>query len=153
MKQSSRWRSRLTGSMLGQLQLATYAAVLLGFTGATTTGLWLSERNQKRLGEAELLAAANALTRSWSSEDQGDVATMQAMLKHHSSRRTHLWLEQSSGMLITPPQGDTPIPVELLPAAMAANPQRRSGQVDVITVNGREYLTLLTRHVLSLIHI
>ncbi len=147
MKQSSRWRSRLTGSMLGQLQLATYAAVLLGFTGATTTGLWLSERNQKRLGEAELLAAANALTRSWSSEDQDDVATMQAMLKHHSSRRTHLWLEQSSGMLITPPQGDTPIPVELLPAAMAANPQRRSGQVDVITVNGREYLTLLTRHV------
>ena len=38
MKQTSRWRSRLTGSMLGQLQLATYAAVLLGFTGATTTG-------------------------------------------------------------------------------------------------------------------
>ena len=36
--------------MLGQLQLATYAAVLLGFTGATTTGLLLSERNQKRLG-------------------------------------------------------------------------------------------------------
>ena len=67
MKQTSRWRSRLTGSMLGQLQLATYAAVLLGFTGATTTGLWLSERNQKRLGEAELRAAANALTRSWSS--------------------------------------------------------------------------------------
>ena len=53
--------------MLGQLQLATYAAVLLGFTGATTTGLLLSERNQKRLGETELRAAADALTRAWSS--------------------------------------------------------------------------------------
>ena len=145
MKQTSRWRSRLTGSMLGQLQLATYAAVLLGFTGATTTGLWLSERNQKRLGEAELRAAANALTRSWSSNGQGDVATMQAALKHHSSRRTHLWLEQTSGILITPSEGYTPIPVELMPAAMAANPQRRTGQVEVIKLNGRNYLTLLTR--------
>ena len=149
MKQTSRWRSRLTGSMLGQLQLATYAAVLLGFTGATTTGLWLSERNQKRLGEAELRAAANALTRSWSSNGQGDLATMQAALKHHSSRRTHLWLEQPSGILITPLEGYTPIPVELMPAAMAANPKRRTGQVEVIKLNGRSYLTLLTRQLTS----
>ena len=42
MNRSRRWRSRLTGTMLGQLQLATYAAVLLGFTGATSTGLLLS---------------------------------------------------------------------------------------------------------------
>ena len=110
MKQTDRWRSRLTGSMLGQLQLATYAAVLLGFTGATTTGLLLSERNQKRLGETELRAAADALTRAWSSNGTGDLATMQATLKHHSSRRTHLWLEQPSGTLITPSEGLTPSP-------------------------------------------
>ena len=42
MNRSGHWRSRLTGTMLGQLQLATYAAVLLGFTGATSTGLLLS---------------------------------------------------------------------------------------------------------------
>ena len=147
MKQTDRWRARLTGSILGQLQLATYAAVMLGFTGATTTGLLLSERNQRRLGEAELLTATEALNQSWSSNGQGDLATMPALLKHHSSRETHLWLEHPSGMLIMPSEGHHPFPVKLLPAAMAANPQRRTGQVDVITVDGRDYLTLLTRQV------
>ena len=58
MNRSGHWRSRLTGTMLGQLQLATYSVVLLGFTGATSTGLWLSERSRLRGGEAELLAAS-----------------------------------------------------------------------------------------------
>ena len=61
MNRSRRWRSRLTGSMLGQLQLATYAAVLLGFTGATSTGLLLSELSRLRVSEAELLAASASL--------------------------------------------------------------------------------------------
>ena len=145
MKQTGRWRSRLTGTMLGQLQLATYAAVLLGFTGATTTGLWLSERNQQRQGEAELLAAADSLTRSLSSVGQDNIAAIQEALKHHSTLRTHLWLEQPSGTLITPSKNLHPIPDELVPAAMAANRRRRSGQVDVIELKGRDHLTLLTR--------
>jgi len=49
MNRSGLWRSHLTGTMLGQLQLAAYAAVLLGFTGATSTGLWLNERSKKLL--------------------------------------------------------------------------------------------------------
>ena len=32
----SNWRSKLLGTLEGQLQLATYTAVLIGFTGATT---------------------------------------------------------------------------------------------------------------------
>ena len=61
MNRSGHWRSRLTGTMLGQLQLATYSAVLLGFTGATSTGLLLSERSRLRVGEAELQAASASL--------------------------------------------------------------------------------------------
>ena len=51
MASGSNWRSKLLGSLEGQLQLATYTAVLIGFTGATTTGLWLSNRNQIDNGE------------------------------------------------------------------------------------------------------
>ena len=51
MASGSNWRSQLLGSLEGQLQLATYTAVLIGFTGATTTGLWLSNRNQIDNGE------------------------------------------------------------------------------------------------------
>ena len=45
MATSSRWRQRLLGSLSGQLQLATYLAVFLGFSGASIAGLWLTQRN------------------------------------------------------------------------------------------------------------
>ena len=92
MKHTGRWRSRLTGSMLGQLQLATYAAVLLGFTGATTTGLWLSERNQKRW-ERPNCGQYDALTRlviERPGRCRHDAGSAQAP----PSRRTHLWLSK-----------------------------------------------------------
>jgi len=34
-----RWRQQLLGSLQGQLQLATYLVVFLGFTGASSVGL------------------------------------------------------------------------------------------------------------------
>ena len=49
------WRQRLLGSLQGQLQLATYLAVFLGFTGASTVGLLIGQRN--------LLANDQQLTR------------------------------------------------------------------------------------------
>ena len=33
------------GSLQGQLQLATYLVVFAGFTGASTAGLWVGQRN------------------------------------------------------------------------------------------------------------
>ena len=45
MRPSYRWRERLLGSLQGQLQLATYLVVFVGFTGASTVGLYLGQRN------------------------------------------------------------------------------------------------------------
>ena len=40
-----RWRQQLLGSLQGQLQLATYLVVFLGFTGASPVGLLIGQRN------------------------------------------------------------------------------------------------------------
>ena len=149
MNRSRRWRSRLTGTMLGQLQLATYAAVLLGFTGATSTGLLLSERSRLRVGEAELLTASAALAlRLESQGNQGEILIVRE-LQDHSSVRTNLWLEQPDGQLITPRRKHRPIPVALLQAAVEANPQRKQGESHLIVLQEREYLTLLDRRLRS----
>ena len=39
-----RWRQQLLGSLQGQLQLATYLVVFLGFTGASSVGLLIGQR-------------------------------------------------------------------------------------------------------------
>ena len=44
MTSRGHWRDRLLGTLQGQLQLATYVTVFLGFTGASCAGLWISER-------------------------------------------------------------------------------------------------------------
>ena len=40
-----RWRQQLLGSMQGQLQLATYLVVFLSFTGPSSVGLLIGQRN------------------------------------------------------------------------------------------------------------
>jgi len=149
MNRSGNWRSRLTGTMLGQLQLATYAAVLLGFTGATSAGLLLSERSRLRVGEAELLAASASLAlRMEAKADLGETVIVQE-LQDHSSVRTNLWLEQPNGQVITPGRAYRPIPAALLQAAVEANPLRQTGQSHLIALQGRDYLTLLDRRLAS----
>lgn len=149
MNRSGKWRSRLTGTMLGQLQLATYSAVLLGFTGATSTGLLLSERSRLRVGEAELLAASESLaTRLKTRSAEGEIGIVEE-LQDHSSVRTNLWLEKPDGQLITPRREYRPIPTALLQAAVAANPLRQPGQSHLIALQGRDYLTLLDRRLAS----
>ena len=52
-----RWRQRLLGSLQGQLQLATYLMVFIGFTGASSVGLWIGQRN---LIEKEITVLRNS---------------------------------------------------------------------------------------------
>ena len=131
MNRSGHWRSRLTGTMIGQLQLPTYATVLLGFTGATSTGLLLSERSSALL--------ADRLERQ---DDQSEALVVQE-LQDHSSVRTNLWLEQPDEQVITSGRANRPIPAALLQAAVEANPLRKQGQSNLIVLQEREYLTLL----------
>ena len=45
MGPSRPWRRQLLGTLQGQLQLATYLTVFVGFTGASIAGLWIGQRN------------------------------------------------------------------------------------------------------------
>ena len=151
----SNWRSQLLGSLEGQLQLAAYTAVLIGFTGATTTGLWLSNRNQIRNGEAELQANAEHMSNNLVAQDQlgqGHSAkdwspTVQAEvsreLRDHSSVRTTLWIELADGRLVLPTFGHIAIPMQMMRATMRAH--KKDQNTRLITVQGQEYLTLLSR--------
>ncbi len=147
------WRSQLIGSLKGQLQVATYIAVLLGFTGATTTGLWLSNQTQIRLGEAELTANGEHMLQAlvdhnhlgqgrrsgyW---DRNEEEHIRQKLRNHSSVRSTLWIELSDGRLILPVDSHIPIPTKLLMAAMANHDEE--GQVRMINFDGVNYLTSL----------
>lgn len=131
--------------MLGQLQLATYAAVLLGFTAATSTGLWLSERTRLQVGEAELRAGSESLAFCLVAHGGEGKDVIRRELQDHSSVRTQLWLEQPDGSVLSPERSHLPLPQGLLQTAMAANSTRTPGQAHVIELNGRDYLTLLDR--------
>ena len=155
MASGSNWRSKLLGSLEGQLQLATYTAVLIGFTGATTTGLWLSNRNQIRNGEAELQANADHLNnnlvahqhlgqghsaRDWSPTIEEEV---RQELRDHSSVRTTLWIELADGRLVLPTLGPIAIPQKMMRATMQAHKQ--DPKTRLISVEDEDYLTLLGR--------
>ena len=70
-----RWRQQLLGSLQGQLQLATYLVVFLGFTGASSVGLLI--------GQHHLLA-----------NDQQMVLT-----KHRALRQSHPWPARRSELI------------------------------------------------------
>ena len=61
MALSPSWRTKLLGSLQGQLQLATYLAVFVGFTGASGVGLWIGQRNLIQNDERELRRSADSI--------------------------------------------------------------------------------------------
>ena len=152
------WRAQLLGSLKGQLQLATYTAVLIGFTGATTTGLWLSNRNQIRNAEAELKANSDHVVDSFSDHDllgEGPSAgdwgpkiktEVKQELRDHSNVRTTIWLELADGSLILPTTGHIPIPRDMIRQAMNTdNNGGRNSKPRFIRSNGKDYLIMLSR--------
>ena len=68
MPSQRRWRQRLLGSLQGQLQLATYLVVFVGFTGASTAGLWVGQRNLIHNETQTLRSSADAIQASLRSD-------------------------------------------------------------------------------------
>ena len=68
MPSQRRWRQRLLGSLQGQLQLATYLVVFAGFTGASTAGLWVGQRNLIHNETQTLRSSASAMQASLRSD-------------------------------------------------------------------------------------
>ena len=90
MATSSPWRQRLLGSLQGQLQLATYLAVFLGFSGASIAGLWLTQRHQANASDAELRANARSLERCLLAEGLLERPTHISRVESHHHRLTQL---------------------------------------------------------------
>ena len=88
------WRQTLLGSLQGQLQLATYLAVFIGFTGASSAGLWIGQRNLIQNNLRELRRSADFIQQRLRKGGTGDDHVRQELLLH-SGMRTSLWIEQA----------------------------------------------------------
>ncbi|HJN35339.1 MAG TPA: ATP-binding protein [Prochlorococcaceae cyanobacterium Fu_MAG_50] len=153
---SSDWRTKLLGSLQGQLQLATYVAVFLGFTGASFAGLWVSDRNLNREKRVELIRSAEAIEGCLLEQKTGAFrpnspqtlsnATLQTIrneLTLHSSWRISLWIEQKDGSLLLLDRDHPSFPPMVIEAAMAANPTRVEGLFTQYRLNEQDYLSQL----------
>ena len=136
-----RWRQRLLGSLQGQLQLATYLMVFIGFTGASSVGLWIGQRN---LIATEITVLRNSADYCQKAIDaQAEDALLSDVLEEHSSHRTTLWLEQPDGALIIPDSDFIPRSHDALHASMRANRGKVVGQQLLIASGDTQYLSEL----------
>ena len=83
------WQQKLLGSLQGQLQLATYLVVFLGFTKASSVGLLIGQRNllanDQKLFRQSITLCDKAIT-----DLQDDPARIEQELLFHSSPNTTL---------------------------------------------------------------
>ena len=96
-----RWRQQLLGSLQGQLQLATYLVVFLGFTGASSVGLLIGQRNLLA-NDQQLARQSIALCDKAIRGLQDDPAQLEQELLFHSNANTSLCIEDNSGTLRGP---------------------------------------------------
>ncbi len=118
MATSRSWRRTLLGSLQGQLQLATYLAVFIGFTGASSAGLWIGQRNLIQNDLRELRDSADSIQQCLR-KGGGDDASVRQELLLHSGMRTSLWIEQPDGSLLLPESDHVSISDQTIRAAMA----------------------------------
>ncbi len=142
MGRSLLWRQQLLGSLQGQLQLATYLAVFVGFTGASIVGLWIGQRNLINSTRRDLNQSAEAIeTCLLEAGDQPQLLRQELLL--HSNLRRQLWVEQANGTLLLPQSDHLPIKEDTIRLAMTANPERVVGQLQRLELEGRTYLSEL----------
>ena len=136
MTSQRHWRDRLLGTLQGQLQLATYVTVFLGFTGASCAGLWVSERNLFRQHSMAVVQSAAGIAQALERlPDPPSRLRVQQQLESISDKRTIFWFQQSDGSLIFPRSPLQPPSAYLLERAQAQPSQQ------VITDAQRRYLT------------
>ena len=90
-----RWRQQLLGSLQGQLQLATYLVVFLGFTGASSVGLLIGQRNLLA-NDQQLARQSISLCDKAISDLQNEPARLEQELLFHSSANTSLWIQTAN---------------------------------------------------------
>ena len=136
------WRQTLLGSLQGQLQLATYLAVFIGFTGASSAGLWIGQRNLIQNNLRELRRSADSIQQCLRKGGTGDDHVRQELLLH-SGMRTSLWIEQADGSLVLPESDHLSISDQTIRAAMAANQKRIVGLQQQLRLGENQYVSEL----------
>ena len=157
MPSQRRWRQRLLGSLQGQLQLATYLVVFVGFTGASTAGLWVGQRNLIHNETQTLRSSADAIQASLQSDQSAganadrtdELEQLQLELLVHSSHRTRLWIEQPDGSLIVPARNHLRMSDTALRTAMRSNPRGVVGRQEQISLGDTRYLSELVEELPS----
>ena len=142
MGPSRPWRRQLLGTLQGQLQLATYLAVFVGFTGASIAGLWIGQRNLIDSTRRDLNQSAEAIqTCLQEVGDQPQLLRQELLL--HSNLSRQLWIEDANGKLLLPQSDHLPIKESSIRLAMSANPRRVVGQLQRVELKDRTYLSEL----------
>tara|TARA_B100001059_G_C17818111_1_gene576537 strand:+ start:569 stop:1999 length:1431 start_codon:yes stop_codon:yes gene_type:complete len=143
MRSSYRWREHLLGSLHGQLQLATYLVVFVGFTGASSVGLFLGQRNmfanEHLVARASIEESDNVIQNF-----TGDRAALQKELLFHSGNKNQLWVEYENGELIYPEVQGAP-GEDLISIAMASNPSKQVGLQSFIEINDSQHIVELLK--------
>ena len=138
-----RWRQRLLGSLQGQLQLATYLVVFLGFTGASSVGLFIGQRNllanDRQLARQSIELCEDAIT-----DLQNDPARLEQELLFHSNLNTNLWIERNNGVLVRPRIHQS-LSDATIQTAMATNPGREPGLQHTIDADDQRLVTELIK--------
>ena len=105
MGKSPHWRERLLGTLEGQLQLATYLAVFVGFTGASCAGLWVSERSLFRQHEIRMMQEGEDLTfalKRLALRPGFARVSVEQQLNRFSNKRALFWLERADDTFVLP---------------------------------------------------
>ncbi len=100
------WRQRLFGSLLGQLRLAAFSSVLLGYTAASAFTLLINQQFLLRQQKTGQLLAAGPLTlsldRSSSAPSSVNARHLRQELDRLSIRERLFWVQRRDGSLLLP---------------------------------------------------
>lgn len=143
MSSSYRWRRRLLGSLQGQLQLATYLVVFVGFTGASSVGQYLGQRRihaEERALIKAIVDECEHVVNSLHSDPEG----LEKAILFHSGINNLIWVEYQSGGLYYPKMHGAPS-AESLKIAMDSNPMRQTGLRTITETDGRQYRSELIK--------
>ena len=136
MAGSFSWRRQLLGSLQGQIQVATYLAVFVGFTGATCAGLLVSERTLFKEHSWELRLHTDSLARRLQELPPQEYLEE---LEDTSDTRTLYWLDQADGSRLASSQRAKQLAAE----ALSLLPQLSPDHEQVLVSGGQRYLLTL----------
>ena len=113
------WKQRLTGSLQGRLELATFAALFFGFTAASSSSLLLGDHNLRRHHHMQVerqAAELNACLEGGKKTSSMN-AYLETCLTRFSGWGHFFWIRTADGRWLMPDAGVTQVPLSLLQAS------------------------------------